>query len=171
MSKPDRDSEFTAFFDAEGERLQRFAAFMCGDPDLAADLAQEALMRTYRAWRSIRKKEPGPFARRVVVNALRDKQRRDRVRRLRPIATLPLVDHVDASAALDWMVVSDLLRTLPTMRRAVVLLRFYEDMSEQQIADALDRPLGTVKSDLHRALAALRPLVRSQEATDAKGSA
>jgi RNA polymerase sigma-70 factor (sigma-E family) len=169
MNSRDRDTAFTAFFEAEGVRLQRFASFMCGDADLAADLTQEALMRTYRGWRSIRNEDPGPFARRIVVNALRDKRRRDRVRRLRPIASLPLVDPADASAGLDWMVVARLLRTLPTMRRAVVLLRFYEDMTEQQIADALDRPLGTVKSDLHRALATLRPLFQAQQSTDAKG--
>ncbi|HEY7876560.1 MAG TPA: SigE family RNA polymerase sigma factor [Actinomycetota bacterium] len=171
MSSRDRNTAFTAFFEAEGKRLQRFASFMCGDPDLAADLTQEALLRTYGAWRSIRGAEPGPFARRIVVNALRDKQRRDRVRRLRPIASLPEVDPADPSASLDWLVVAALLRTLPAIRRAVVILRFYEDMTEQQIADALDRPLGTVKSDLHRALAALRPLLQAEHSADAKGSA
>jgi RNA polymerase sigma factor (sigma-70 family) len=61
------------------------------------------------------------------------------------------------------------LKELSPMRRAVVVLRFYEDMTEAEIARVLDRPLGTVKSDLHRALKLLRPLLesdlRSEEGT------
>ena len=51
---------------------------------------------------------------------------------------------------------------MPVTRRAVVVLRFYEDMSEQQISDLLDRPVGTVKSDLHRGLKKMRELLEEQ---------
>ena len=162
---------FGAFVGAESDRLQRFASYMCGDPDLARDLVQEALLRTFASWRRIRTTDPRSYARRIVVNQLKDKRRRDRVRRLRPVATLAPTEREVDDATLDWIVLADLLRTLPTMRRAVVLLRFYEDMTEQQIADVLDRPIGTVKSDLHRALAALRPLLSPSLPADAKGSA
>lgn len=59
----------------------------------------------------------------------------------------------------DWLLVSGALMHLGPVHRAVVVLRFYEDMAEADIARTLDRPLGTVKSDLHRALKKLRPLL------------
>jgi RNA polymerase sigma-70 factor (sigma-E family) len=158
----DRESAFIAFVDRESDRLQRFATFMCGDADQAADLAQEALTRTFGAWSKIQSADAGGYARRIVVNALRDKQRRDRVRRMRPLGALPSSKPSDESAAVERIRMTALLMTLSPMRRAVVVLRYYEDMTEQQISELLDRPLGTVKSDLHRALNALRPLVVEQ---------
>lgn len=159
MTTQDRDADFAAFFQMESDRLQRFATFMTGDSDMAADLAQEALARTYRAWPRIHSGDPAGYARRVIVNTFRDKLRRDRLRRLRPLGALPHSTPSKESVSLERLRMTELLKTLTPLRRAVVILRFYEDMTEHQIADALDRPVGTVKSDLHRALKTLRALV------------
>jgi RNA polymerase sigma factor (sigma-70 family) len=63
----------------------------------------------------------------------------------------------------EWLVLSRALQGLSPVRRAVVVLRFYEDRTEQQIADLLDRPLNTVKSDLRRALSQLRDALQTKE--------
>jgi RNA polymerase sigma-70 factor (sigma-E family) len=154
-----RDTEFRDFFRAEGENLRRFALYLTGDREEAADLAQEALVRTYRHWRRISNRDPGPYARRIVVNLVRSAHRRRLLERKHeerhpspPLMTGP-------ASIEEWMRVKDALNTLSPVRRAVVVLRFYEDLTEPQIAQMLDRPLGTVKSDLHRALAKLRPLL------------
>lgn len=59
----------------------------------------------------------------------------------------------------DWLAVSDALRTLPPVRWAAIVMRVYEDMREADIARVLDRPLNTIKSDIHRGLKRLRPLL------------
>ena len=166
-----RDEAFQEFFETEQRGLQRFATFMTSDPDAAYDLVQEAFVRTYRAWTKAHIDEPGVYARRVIVNDIRDRSRRRKVRLLRP-SPLTSRDHPSpAEGVIESMVVMDALKRLPAIRRAVVVLRFYEDMTEQQIADALDRPLGTVKSDLHRALTALRPIFEQAGARTAGGEA
>ena len=152
-----------AFFEAESDRLQRFAAFLCGDPDVAADLAQEALTRAYAAWPRLDRKDPSAYVRRILVNALRDRRRRDRVRRQR-VNPLPVVVQTGTdSSSVERLAMVEALATLSPVRRAVVILRFYEDMSEDRIAEILERPAGTVRSDLHRALKSIRPLLLDDE--------
>lgn len=150
-----RDSEFQTFFAAEAEPLRRFATFLTGDVHRAADLAQEALVRTYRHWGRIHGAEAGPYARRVLVNLVRSEHRKTIVRRRHDRATdHPTVSHSDRVD--EWLRISTALGALPPVRRAAVVLRFYEDMSEAEIARTLDRPVGTIKSDIHRGLARLR---------------
>lgn len=151
----ERDAAFLAFFQAEEKNLQSFATFVSCEPDEAYDLVQEALVRTYRAWKRI--DEPGVYARRIVVNLTRDRARRRRVRLLRPLSG-ERTERPQPHDVIERLMVIQGLKLLTPIRRAVVVLRFYEDMSERQIAEALERPLGTVKSDLHRALATLRPV-------------
>jgi RNA polymerase sigma factor (sigma-70 family) len=77
---------------------------------------------------------------------------------------MPAALHVAPSTGVeDWLLVSDALRQLPPMRRAAIVLRFYEDMTDAQIAATLDRPIGTVKSDIHRGLASLRKYLEAEE--------
>lgn len=158
----ERDEQFGAFFLAESERLRRLGVFLTGDPERAADLAQEALARTYRHWRRIREQDPGPYARRILVNLVRSQHRRSLLERRheqKPADVHP----GEATRVDDWLRVTEALMALTPIRRATVVLRFYEDMSEADIARALERPLGTVKSDIHRALAKLRPLLEETE--------
>ena len=167
MRSRKNDDAFSAFFAVEQQPLQRFATFMCGDRDLAADLAQEALARTYAAW--ARTRDPAAYARRIVVNAVRDQRRKAVVRRLRPVDEPASTSESRETATLEKLSVAEMLQKLSPSRRAVVVLRFYEDMTEPQIAALLERPLGTVKSDLHRALDSLRPLA-AEERQDAGGT-
>jgi RNA polymerase sigma-70 factor (sigma-E family) len=161
-----RDAEFKEFFMAESAALARLGTFLTGDPERGADLAQEALVRTYQHWGRIREQDPGPYARRVLVNLVRSAHRRKLLERRHP----PRSNAVAPSRSGDvdeWIRVSEALRALPPIRRAAVVLRFYEDMSEMRIAETLNRPLGTIKSDIHRGLAALRPLLSEEPAREA----
>ena len=157
------DEAFVAFFAAESDRLQRFATFLCGDPDVAADLAQEALARAYAAWPRLDGRDPAAYVRRILVNVLRDRKRRERVRRDRFKRSPVPVETVADSSGVERLALMEALSILSPTRRAVVILRFYEDMSEERIAEILERPAGTVRSDLHRALKALRPLLQTDD--------
>jgi RNA polymerase sigma-70 factor (sigma-E family) len=161
-----RDAEFKEFFMAESAALARLGTFLTGNPERGADLAQEALVRTYQHWGRIKEQDPGPYARRILINLVRSAHRRKLLERRHP----PRSQGAAASMSGDvdeWIRVSEALRTLPPIRRAAVVLRFYEDMSEMQIAETLNRPLGTIKSDIHRGLAALRPLLTEETAREA----
>jgi RNA polymerase sigma-70 factor (sigma-E family) len=160
-----RDAEFKEFFMAESAALARLGTFLTGDPDRGADLAQEALVRTYQHWGRIKEDDPAPYARRILVNLVRSAHRRRLLEKRHP----PKPSTVVASRSGDvdeWMRISEALKAIPPMRRAVVILRFYEDMTEAQIAETLNRPLGTIKSDIHRGLAALRPLLTKENARE-----
>ena len=158
MRTRDRDTEFKDFYMYEAPRLRRLAVMLTGDADRAADLTQDALVKTYAAWSRIRGDDPAPYAKRVLVNLCRNAHRR-RLVELRKAPTPPrdVVDRGDKVE--EAMRVAAALSVLSPIRRAVVLLRFYEDMKESEIAVTLDRPLNTVKSDLRRALEKLRPML------------
>ncbi len=158
MKASTRDEQFRSFYAAEADNLNRLAVLLTGDHHRGADLAQEALLRAYRAWGRIRDEDPGPYVRRILVNLVRNEHRRRLVELRHP--THPQPPGADHGPRVDEALrVAEVLRALPPVRRAVVILRFYEDLPEAEIARILDRPLGTVKSDLHRALARLRPLL------------
>jgi RNA polymerase sigma-70 factor (sigma-E family) len=162
MRAKDRDAQFMAFFEAESDKLRRLAVFLTGDADRAADLAQEALVRTYKHWHRVTDDDPGPYARRILVNLVRSAHRRKLVERkhLNVVRVEPAPATRDTD---EWLTLARALDALPPMRKAAVVLRFYEDMSEADIARVLDRPLGTIKSDIHRGLAKLRPLLEAGE--------
>jgi RNA polymerase sigma-70 factor (ECF subfamily) len=96
-----------------------------------------------------RLQNPGGYLRRCVVNGARSVQRRRALDRRRPAERL-------AAAEPEARELLDALAALSIERRAVVVLRFYEGMTQEEIAEALDVRLGTVKSRLHRGLAELR---------------
>jgi RNA polymerase sigma-70 factor (sigma-E family) len=163
MDRSSKQQAFAAFFDNESERLRRLAVFMTGDPEQGKDLAQEALVRTLRRWGHIENDDPAAYARKILVNLIRSAHRRRLVSN-RYLSKQPRASAVSPSRSEqvdDWITVSAALRQLSPTQRATVVLRFYDDLTEQQIAWTLDRPLGTVKSDLHRALKRLRPLLES----------
>jgi RNA polymerase sigma factor (sigma-70 family) len=97
-----------------------------------------------------------------LVNLVRSAHRRKLVER-KHLTSVEDVVRCENRQVDDWLRVSEALKTLPPMRRAAIVLRFYEDMPEAEIARVLDRPLGTIKSDIHRALAKLRPLLDETE--------
>ena len=162
MTRKDREQEFRAFFETESDGLRRLGTFLTSDAEQGAEFAQEALVRVYKHWGRIKDQDPGPYARRVLVNLVRSDHRRKVVAR-KHLTSVPDVVSSQSRHVDDWLRVSAALKTLPAMRRAAVVLRFYEDMPEAEIARVLDRPLGTIKSDIHRSLAKLRPLLDETE--------
>src|SRR5262249_54738927 len=123
-----------------------------GDPHRAADLVQDALERTGLAWRRLREDDPEAYVRRVIVNTFLNGVRRLRRERLTAEPPEAAYHEPEARDEALWQ----LLGTLPARQRAVVVLRFYADMSEVDIAAVLGCTVGTVKSTSSRALAKLR---------------
>jgi RNA polymerase sigma factor (sigma-70 family) len=130
--------------------LVRLAYLMCGSRDLSEDLVQSAFASTHSKWDDI--DNHLAYLRRAVVNLAKDGQRQG-YRWLR-IAPLLRSESVVLPPEIDdtWA----LLLRLPSAQRAVIVLRYYEDLPLVEIADILDRPQSTVRSDLHRGLDRLR---------------
>jgi RNA polymerase sigma-70 factor (sigma-E family) len=134
----------------EYDPLVRLAFTIVGDNAAAEEIVQEAFARTVDRWRRI--DNPGGYVRTCVVNLARKELRR-RGRRAPPTAE-PIAD----LRPRDEQVVRA-VQALPPRRRAVVALRFYEDLTEAQIAETLGIRRGTVKATLHQALEQLRRTV------------
>jgi len=149
----ERDA-FDAFVRARLPALLRFAYAVTGDPHTAADLVQDALERTGMRWSKVeRQGDPEGYVRRAILNG--------RVSRWRKHRRETLVDCVPERMTSYEVPGRDeqlwqLLATLPPRQRAVLVLRYYEDMSEVQIAATLGCSPGTVKSQSSKALAKLR---------------
>jgi len=149
--------DFRRFFDAEFRPLRRFAYLLTSDWSEAEDLAQEAMVRTFRAWGRIQDRtKPGAYARAVLVNRHRSLLRRAKVEAKHALARRPDPVPEDAEPADDRVLVWKALGVLPVKERAVVVLRFFEDLPQAEIAEVLGVPVGTVKSMTHRALGRLR---------------
>lgn len=169
MTTRSRDAAFKAFYFAEAGRLQRLALLLTGDRQEAEDLSQEAFLRSYRVWHRIKREEPGPYVRKTLVNLHRNALRRKLVARRHPVEEARSAPRRDDEID-EALRVAEALRSLSPVRRATILLRFYEDLPEREIARLLDRPLGTVKSDLHRALKQLRPLFEERRGASHAGA-
>lgn len=149
-----QDEDFAAFVAASWPVLVRTARLLTSDSAGAEDLVQSALLKTYAKWRSIH--DPGAYTRRVMARlAIRAGRRRWRGEvTVAEVPDMPAPDAVEAVDSVDALRRS--LRQLPPDQRAVIVLRFYCDFSEAQIADVLACSPGTVKSRSHRAIRALR---------------
>ncbi|GAB2562827.1 SigE family RNA polymerase sigma factor [Kribbella endophytica] len=161
-----RDEDFTAFVLARSARLVHIARMLCGDPALAEDLVQTALEKAYLRWDRIELGDPFGYVRQAVVNQHISWARR-RLWRERPSGHAAELDqHLDhrlgrtvADPAADVdrrMALSAALATLTARERAVVVLRYVEDLTEVQTAATLGVAVGTVKSATNRALQKLR---------------
>ncbi len=151
------EREFSEFVAASSERLVRIGTLLTGDPHLAEDLVQASLIKAYLNWSRIGE-DPFRYVRRTMANQRIDWWRRRR-RRIE-VLTDSMSDTVCTEDAADRHATRDLiiqvLWTLSRRERSVVVLRFFEDMSEAQISDELGIAPGTVKSALSRAMAKLR---------------
>jgi RNA polymerase sigma-70 factor (sigma-E family) len=147
---------FDEFVLARGPALLRFAYLLTRDSGRAEDLVQDALLKTHRRWDAVvRADRPDAYVRRIVVNDFLSWRRRRSSREVTgavPETVMP--DGTDRLAERDllWRA----LATLPPRQRAVLVLRYYEDLTDPQIADVLGCALGTVRSLTSRALGALR---------------
>ncbi|HVY10769.1 MAG TPA: SigE family RNA polymerase sigma factor [Mycobacteriales bacterium] len=151
------DQTFQEFVLARGPELTRFATLLCRDRTEAEDLVQDTLASAYASWRRIEAAtSPEAYVRRMLVNRHVSWWRRHRGR-VEPRAVVPDVsrpDHTDHFSDTD--AVRRMLLGLPPKQRAAVVLRYYADYSDAQIADTLGCSEPTVRSQISRALAALR---------------
>lgn len=165
MGEPEGFREFVA---ARSAALLRTAWLLTGDEHLTEDLLQTALARTWPRWARL---HPGGDAeahvRRVMVNTSLSWRAR-RWNGEWATDQLPEREAVDPHGRVhDRAQLADVLRALPPRQRAVLVLRFFEDCSEQQTAEALGCSVGTVKSQSSRALARLRADARTSARTSA----
>jgi RNA polymerase sigma-70 factor (sigma-E family) len=151
-----QDQQFDEWVVAAGPRLHRSAFLLTGDWSTAQDLVQHALVETWTKWGAV--EAPDAYARSVMVRAISRWWRR-RWRTdigLEHERTISEADVEPWAALYERDAVLRALLRLPPKQRAVLVLRFYEDLTERQAADALGWPIGTVKSTTSRALSALR---------------
>jgi RNA polymerase sigma-70 factor (sigma-E family) len=140
--------------------LLRYAVMLTGDPHSAEDIVQETMVRAQLKWdRVLRSGAPDRYVRRMLTNVFIDWRRGSWVRRvlLRPDTDDSIAasgDHAAQTADRDQ--VWDLLARLPRRQRAALVLRYYDDLPDDEIADILGCAVGTVRAHISRALATLR---------------
>jgi len=152
----DREATFAAFVRARWGRLVRLAYSLTLDVGRAEDLVQESLAKMWPVWPRVRDGSPDAYVRRTIVNGAISAARR-RWRAEEPRWDVP--DVVTGSGS-DQVELRDLLSRelagLSMLQRAVVVLRYAEDLSEQQVAELLGISAGTVKTHASRGLSRLR---------------
>jgi len=158
MARTMTDEEFTEFVHVAWPGLYRTAYLMLGDHQLAEDLAQAALAKTYGAWRKVKDPAAAPaYARVVLANTAASWFRRRSWRNEHPTDRLPDtgVEHDPSTRT----AVLDALATLAPRQRAVIVLRYYDDLSVREVAHALGVSEGTVKSQTADALVRMRAVL------------
>jgi RNA polymerase sigma-70 factor (sigma-E family) len=152
------DEEFAEFADAASQQLRRTAFLLCGNWHTAEDLVQTTLATVFVSWGKIRRRDAvRAYAARTLVNLYLAEKRSKR-------STELLTDRfperpVEPHAPETRMVVLGVLATLPPRARAVVVLRYWEDLSVEQVAAVLGCSPGNVKSLAAGALSKLRPVM------------
>lgn len=150
------EEDFREFVRDSSRRLLHIAELLTGDLHRAEDLVQTALARAYPRWSRIRREDAFAYVRACMVNASRDWWRRGSWREGPPEVQDrasghdPIASHAERDAVLRE------LASLTRRERAVIVLRFYEDLTEAAVADQLGIAVGTVKSTTARALSKLR---------------
>jgi RNA polymerase sigma-70 factor (sigma-E family) len=156
-------ADFSAFVAGASSRLIRTAYLLTGDADAAEDLLQTALERALRHWPRIRRKEvPEAYVRRIMVNAATDAWRRKRHRATVAElngALVPAAVDVDLERLPVRAALLDCVRQLPAGQRAVLVLRYFDDLTEAETAVMLGCSVGTVKSQHARAMTRLRQML------------
>lgn len=152
MRRTDREQEFSDFFLARGPALRRTAYLVVRDWHTAEDLVQQAFVKLYAAWPRVRRDSVDAYARKVVVNQCLSHLRRNRPEA--PTAHVP--DAATTEAQETGLDLGAALALLAPRQRAIVALRFLDDLPVADVAAALGIAEGTVKSQTARALDTLR---------------
>jgi RNA polymerase sigma-70 factor (sigma-E family) len=166
--RPDIDDEFVAYYQARAGSLRNTAYLLCGDWHLAEDLTQTTFTNLYRAWHRIQRHEVmDQYARRVLLRAFLDERRRPWRRESATVPDSSALDRVARADAApeERMVLDTALSRLSARHRAVLVLRFWDDLSVEQVADILRCSTGTVKSQTSRGLVALRAVLGTEALT------
>jgi RNA polymerase sigma-70 factor (sigma-E family) len=155
----DADEALVALYTAHYRSLVRLAALLLHDVAAAEDVVQDAFVAMHGSWRRLRDPEKAlAYLRQAVVNRARSRLRHLKVVERKAPAPMPDAASAEYGALreLDRADVMAALRALPTRQREVLVLRYYTDLSEAQIADAMGISTGAVKSHASRGIAALR---------------
>jgi RNA polymerase sigma-70 factor (sigma-E family) len=162
--KGGKDTEFEAYMAARQPSLLRTAYLLTGDRHAAEDLVQTALAKLYLSWDKVQRREVlDGYVRRIMVNENNSLWRRAWKRR--EVSTDSLPDHRGVADRHDHgerSALWEFVQTLPKKQRAVIVLRFYEELSEAETAEVLGISVGTVKSQASRALASMRARAETQ---------
>ncbi|MFD7691603.1 SigE family RNA polymerase sigma factor [Streptomyces sp. NPDC059781] len=153
-----QEAEFQEFVRARWSRLVRTAYLLTGDVHHAEDLTQTALAKAYRSWRRVsRSDRPEAYVRRMLVSCNSDRFRK---RRVTEALTAAPPETAGRDEAVSWADERSALLTalaaLPPKQRAVIVMRYWEDLPEAEVAEMLGCSPGTVKSQASKALAKLR---------------
>jgi RNA polymerase sigma-70 factor (sigma-E family) len=143
---------FEAAYTQHRPAMMRLAHLLTGSVAIGEDIVQDAFVQLHLRWASI--DNPGGYLRSSVVNLARSHHRR-RVLELRRAEASPVLTH-DPEIDATWAE----LRKLPLPQREVIVLRYYLDLPVDEIAELTGRPAGTIKSQIHRALATLQEVLR-----------
>ena len=150
------ESGYREFVGTRMDGLRRTAYLLCGDWHMADDLTSTALVKLLRHWRRVSAMEqPDAYLRRMLLRAWLDERRRP-WRRERSTPVLPERPEQSTGDSADRLAILALLAGLPPRRRAVLVLRYFCDLSVEETAEALGCTTGTVKSQTARGLDALR---------------
>jgi RNA polymerase sigma factor (sigma-70 family) len=155
--RPDGLGRLESLYRAHHDHLVRLGTVMTGDPSLGDDLAQEAFIRLGRSRRWPADGAELAYLRRTVINLSHGHHRRSALGRKHSLAivTDPTDPAVDATRSEERRRVVEAVRSLPRRQMECIVLRFYAQLTEAEIADTLDVAVGSVKTHLHRARAAL----------------
>ncbi|GAB2904572.1 SigE family RNA polymerase sigma factor [Streptomyces mayteni] len=162
MREAAREREFREFAEARQRQLRRSAYLLCGDWHEAQDLTQTTLMKLYAAWGRVRRDgHVEAYARTILTRTFIDQHRR-RGWREEAVERVPELPEGQGPEPELRMVMQAALMALPPRYRAVLVLRYWEDWSVEQTAQALRISTGTVKSQSARGLAHLRRLIERE---------
>jgi RNA polymerase sigma-70 factor (sigma-E family) len=161
--KAEDEEDFQEFVRSRWQRLLRIAYLLTGDRHLAEDLTQTALVKAYRLWHRVRRSDnPDAYVRRILVSCDKDRFRKRRVpERLTDMPPDVAVAQDDMARVDQRTLLAAALVRLPRRQRAVVVLRYWEDLSEAEVAETLGCSAGTVKSQAAKALSKLRDVLRT----------
>ncbi|TDE00583.1 SigE family RNA polymerase sigma factor [Jiangella asiatica] len=159
------ESEFREFVDSRSLALRRTAYALTGDLDVAEDLVQGALVKLVRKWHKV--DNPEAYVRRTIYNDRATRWRRRSLVREDSVESTPDRPVADAAGEVEARLdLRQALLRLAPRQRAVIVLRFYEDLAEREVAEVLGCSVGTVRSQTARALARLR-VIAPELAADA----
>ncbi|WP_319459404.1 SigE family RNA polymerase sigma factor [Micromonospora sp. RTP1Z1] len=160
----DERARLADFVASRTPALMRVAYLLTGDRHAAEDLVQSALARTIPKWRTLRHADPESYLRAVMYREQVSWWRRLRRRRETTLTGGDEAVQADPSGNTDVrLAMRAALRQLPPAQRTVLVLRYYEDLTETQVAELLGCSIGTVRSRTHRAVARLRQLLPDVE--------
>jgi RNA polymerase sigma-70 factor (sigma-E family) len=159
MSDPPADDRLEVLYLRHGPEALKLAYLLTGDRELSEDLMQEAFVRVARRLTGLRNADSFQwYLRQTVVNLANSHLRRRRVERahLKRLVSFAAVTGLSTPDVVTKQAVRSAIEQLSARQRAVVVLRYYEDLTDRQIASVLGCPVGSVKSSLYRAAAILR---------------